>query len=860
MLIQCQACATRYRVEPERLPRRKIFVRCKTCGTPIYVDLAAGDGDAAELPTGGPEASAVIVTDSAAMPEATASGIGLAAQGAYVPAAPAEGARAATAPVPHDGVPVQCPQCQSRYRVPAGPLSRPHIKLKCSVCGHIFAPAIAAATVSEERMDALFDDLRPGLGRFAAGASPAGTGLSESAVERLHAAPAGAPFLSGQSLPEHADPELAYLDAVALGDEEGGIPTVRRVPEDQKYRLFLQPDRFGAPPGGASVTAGQAAPPPPPPEAAQAPSEAGAPGGAADEFLDIDIFDDDEAPPRGMPHAAEAAAAPAAEPAQGAAQEHEAPEADEWAVPALREGLKEEPSSEELPGQAGPYLTDMSAGGPHERPKGAAGGSRERPEGTAGGSRERSEGAQSRPAAAGPGEDEISRLESDLETADLPPLDDVDLEALELDAAQAAREESAGTYAFDVAKEDMPGHPSGLGAPDELPPLEEVEPPPAPSAAGAPEEVPPLADLESPPGPSPVGVPIELPPLADLEPPLGPSAPGAVEELPPLADLESALGPSAPEAAEELSPLADLEPPLGPPAPGAVEELPPLADLESPLGPSTPGVAEELPPLADLESPLGPSTPGVAEELPPLADLEAPLEPAAPPATAPGPEVLQFPIVPADEEARRVPPGEEPPREVVPGQAGWFTERRRILASFAIAGVLVGAIIGWAGWLMRGETELPFALEFGKVPPLALQEDLTGRLVANRSGQTLFAVEGTLVNRFPARTRISWVRVRGTLYADREQSRVLGTSYVYLGNVLTQEQLQTWQPSAIAAYGAYNNGRKDVNFEIPAGATVPFQLVFPDIRVPVARTVAQVTSYTRNGLTVYLDAPVKGGQ
>lgn len=849
MLIQCQACATRYRVEPERLPRRKVFVRCKTCGTPIYVDLTAGDSDATEAPTGGPATSgstpsAVIVTDSAAILEAPASGIGLAAQGppsaAFVPAAPAGWARDGTAPVPHDGVPVQCPQCQSRYRVPAGPLSRPHIKLKCSVCGHIFAPAGAAAAVSEERMDALFDDLRHGRGPDAAGASPAGAGLNEDAVNRLHAAPAGAHYLPGQSPAEHGDPELAYLDAVALGDEEGGLPTVRRVPEDQKYRLFLQPDRFGTPPRGPSVTAGQAAPPPPPPEAAQVPSEAGgpgeaqAPGRAADEFLEIDIFDDDEAPPRGLPHAAEPAAAPAAEAAQGSV----APEADEWAVPALRAGLKEEPSSEELPGREGPYLTDMSAGG----------------------SRERSAGAQPRPAAAGPGEDEISRLESDLESADLPPLDDVDLEALELDAAQAAREESDGTYAFDVPKEDMPGHASGLGAPDELPPLEEVESPPAPSAAGAPGELPPLADLESPPGPSPVGVPVELPPLTDLESPLGPAASGAPEEVPPLADLEAPLAPSLAGAVDELPPLADLEPPLGPSAPGAADELPPLADLEPPPTPSPAGAADELAPLTDLESLLGPTTPGAADELPPLADLEPPLEPAAPPGKAPGPEVLHFPIVPADEAARRVPPGQEPPREVVPGQAGWFTERRRILASFAIAGVLVGAMIGWAGWLMRGQTELPFALEFGKVPPLALQEDLTGRLVANRSGQTLFAVEGNLVNRFPARTRISWVRVRGTLYADREQSRVLGTSYAYLGNVLTQEQLQTWQPNAIAAYGAYNNGRKDVNFEIPAGATVPFQLVFPDIRVPVARTVAQVTSYTRNGLTVYLDAPVKGGQ
>ena len=38
MLIQCHSCNTKYRLNLERIPKRKTFVRCKNCGTPIYID------------------------------------------------------------------------------------------------------------------------------------------------------------------------------------------------------------------------------------------------------------------------------------------------------------------------------------------------------------------------------------------------------------------------------------------------------------------------------------------------------------------------------------------------------------------------------------------------------------------------------------------------------------------------------------------------------------------------------------------------------------------------------------------------------------------------------------------------------
>jgi hypothetical protein len=67
-------------------------------------------------------------------------------------------------------------------------------------------------------------------------------------------------------------------------------------------------------------------------------------------------------------------------------------------------------------------------------------------------------------------------------------------------------------------------------------------------------------------------------------------------------------------------------------------------------------------------------------------------------------------------------------------------------------------------------------------------------------------------------------------------------------------------PEAIATFGACNNGRKDINLDIPPLEVVPFQLAFPDPKTTVERTVVQVISTTRNGLAAYVDAPVGSGR
>jgi hypothetical protein len=114
-------------------------------------------------------------------------------------------------------------------------------------------------------------------------------------------------------------------------------------------------------------------------------------------------------------------------------------------------------------------------------------------------------------------------------------------------------------------------------------------------------------------------------------------------------------------------------------------------------------------------------------------------------------------------------------------------------------------------------------------------------------------VQGTVENHFPATTQISWIRLRGVAYSDRNQTQTLGTAFAFIGNVLTDKQLGSWELDAIQAYAGYNSGRDDANYRIPPGGRIPFQLVFVGIASPVGRTVAQVVSYHRNNLTVYVD-------
>ncbi len=198
-------------------------------------------------------------------------------------------------------------------------------------------------------------------------------------------------------------------------------------------------------------------------------------------------------------------------------------------------------------------------------------------------------------------------------------------------------------------------------------------------------------------------------------------------------------------------------------------------------------------------------------------------------------------------------------REVVPGQEARVFTETRVLAIVAAATVLILLGTGaWGYWLAAtAGNSRPFQVRMGQPHQLSMKDDLQGHFVINApSGTRLFVVNGEVDNRFPAETKLRWIRIKGLAYVDPSQSKLIGTSFAYAGNVLEDSQIAQWELPAVKAYSGFTNGRKELNVSIPSGAKVPFQLVFTELQgAPVGRTIAEVVSYQRDGRAIFIDNP-----
>ena len=177
MLIQCHSCTSKFRLNLDRFPRRKTFVRCRNCGAPIYIDATEDiDGSAA--------GAAALSGGGAAEQDAEDAGLQFHEEMAERIAGEMMGGLMDAIPDEEDPTSVvDCPTCDARYHVPPETLARSSLKLKCSRCGEVFAayaPGAAAPefyprAVSAEgedlegppmpvpdegRLDSMFDDLR----------------------------------------------------------------------------------------------------------------------------------------------------------------------------------------------------------------------------------------------------------------------------------------------------------------------------------------------------------------------------------------------------------------------------------------------------------------------------------------------------------------------------------------------------------------------------------------------------------------------------------------------------------------------------------------------------------------------------
>jgi predicted Zn finger-like uncharacterized protein len=223
--------------------------------------------------------------------------------------------------------------------------------------------------------------------------------------------------------------------------------------------------------------------------------------------------------------------------------------------------------------------------------------------------------------------------------------------------------------------------------------------------------------------------------------------------------------------------------------------------------------------------------------------------------TAPGPELPHLPsteVARSREEMSRI-------REIVPGQEARVFTEKRVLAIVAAAAVLILLATGaWGYWLAStaGDNR-PFRVRVGQPHQLAMKDDLQGHYITNGpSGMRLFVVNGEITNGFPQNDRIRWIRIKGLVYTDPAQTKLLGTAYAYAGNVLDDTQLAQWELPAVKAYYGFTNGRNGINATIAPDAKVPYQLVFTELGgQQVGRSVAQVVSYFRDGQAVFVDNP-----
>jgi predicted Zn finger-like uncharacterized protein len=267
-----------------------------------------------------------------------------------------------------------------------------------------------------------------------------------------------------------------------------------------------------------------------------------------------------------------------------------------------------------------------------------------------------------------------------------------------------------------------------------------------------------------------------------------------------------------------------------------------------------------LPPETDEGGlpPLGPPPERPAMGAQPSASVEGPASPETEP-SSPAREkpVEDLPPLPTVQESKPSVEDLSKKREIVAGQEprGLGEFRLQISVVAGVLAILLVAVVWGYRLASTPSRTAPYILQQGMDHHLVMDQKLEGHYVMNQtSGKRLFVVNGTLRNQFDPQDKIRWIRIKGTAYADPAGSEPLETVTVYAGNRLDDTQLTAWTLEAIRGHYGYTNGANDTNFDVPAGASLPYQLVFMGADKPVARTVAQVDSYRRNGESVYVES------
>jgi predicted Zn finger-like uncharacterized protein len=264
----------------------------------------------------------------------------------------------------------------------------------------------------------------------------------------------------------------------------------------------------------------------------------------------------------------------------------------------------------------------------------------------------------------------------------------------------------------------------------------------------------------------------------------------------------------------------------------------------------------ELPPLpmdGQEPAPISADEPWAADgEIPPF-ESEFPEETGMTETTDTMELDPSLPALPAEDEDRfREAHGDN---QAVPGQDAKRTrmENRKFFAMAAAVAAVLLVSAGWGLWIWTlPPASAAYTVREGSPQELAVTATRQGYFINNKpSGERLYVMTGQVVNRFTGKDRIGWVRVKGVVHTN--SAKVTYEGHAYLGNLLNDDQLASWELNAIQAFYGYTNGRNDINLDIPEGKDVPYQIVLKGVNPPVTRTEALVVSFMRQGRPVYLE-------
>lgn len=221
MFIECKKCSATYKIEDDKIPHQKSFVRCASCSAPIPLPYYKVNGKSVSV----------------------------------------------------EGVEVECDQCSAHYAIPFSKFKKDEMKVKCGKCGHHFLARknpdegesladdeipktpdlhqkppvediqkIAIPDESKIEMDHLFDDLNKEQEEKVV-VDEAEDLTPHDEYDDLVDSSEPDEQVEAEAVEGNHSPLDEYLDSVELSRDElmEDAMEIGSIPEDQKYRFFMKP-------------------------------------------------------------------------------------------------------------------------------------------------------------------------------------------------------------------------------------------------------------------------------------------------------------------------------------------------------------------------------------------------------------------------------------------------------------------------------------------------------------------------------------------------------------------------------------------------------------------------------------------